>query len=192
MSIRKCLKYSKGMGFPKLRVLAESCLSWIRRTGSFTDGKKGASQLRSTCVLRNCMKVIKTMDGAFLLLSKILGTKGIHSSLSLWTTNKIWMAKNGTMICPMSCKKLGCFSWKVWAQDPYMSKRQSGGDKHLGNTKARTQSFTMTQSANLSGACLKRGRIIYSNCKMEKKRKIANRTDWKTWAGNLHFSNLLT
>lgn len=45
--------------------------------------KKGASQLRSTCVLRNCMKVIKTMDGAFLLLSKILGTKGIHSSLSM-------------------------------------------------------------------------------------------------------------
>ena len=51
--------------------------------------KKGASQLRSTCVLRNSMKVIKTMDGAFLLLSKILGTKGIHSSLSLWTTNRI-------------------------------------------------------------------------------------------------------
>ena len=67
-----------------------------------------------------------------------------------------------------------------------MSKRQSGGDKHLGNTKDGTQSFTMTQSANLLDACLNRGRIEYSNCRMEKK-KIANRTDCKTGSGNLHF-----
>ena len=65
-----------------------------------------------------------------------------------------------------------------------MSKRQSGGDKHLGNTKDGTQSFTITQSANLLDACLNRGRFVYSLCRMEKK-KIANRTDWKTGAGNL-------
>ena len=99
--------------------------------------KKGASQLRSTCILRNSMKVIKTMDGAFLLLSKISGTKGIHSSLPLWTTDRI-MAKNGTMICPMSCKKtrllfikgLGSGSLHVqktigWWQTPWQHKGQN-------------------------------------------------------------------
>ena len=151
--------------------------------------KKGASQLRSTCVLRNSMKVIKKPWMAhFCCCLRFWALKAsIHHSLYGQQTEYEWRKMVSTMICPMSCKKRGSFSWKVWAQDPYMSKRQSAGDKHLGNTKARTQSFTMTQSANLSGVCLKRGRIVYSSCRMEKKRKIANQTHWKTGAGNLHF-----